>query len=265
MTDTARYFDSNGVKIRYVMRGEGEPVMLLHGFIFSIEPAWGGEFFEALSQSNRVIALDLRGHGLSGKPHDPRSYGIEMLNDVQRLMDHLGLNRVHLVGYSLGGILASKFFAVAPQRLQSIVMGGSAWVREGDATYRSWVPLAEMLERVRPGEQLSAYFWPDASTRPPREVLQVVDANDPAALAAVARGMLDVTITDDVLRSNRVPILALCGEHDPLKPSVLNMKSGTHTLTILVVPGLDHNTLPGSKEFRDSIRQFIRNHGSRAK
>ena len=262
MTETARYFDSNGVRIRYLLQGKGEPVILLHGFIFSIEPAWiSGGFFEALSQSNQVVALDLRGHGQSGKPHDAGSYGLRMINDVLGLIDHLGFKRVHLVGYSLGGILASKFLEVAPQRLQSVVMGGAASVREGDSTYRSWVPLAELLERVRPGEQLSTYFWPNPSERPPREVQQVVDANDPAALAAVARGMLDVTVTEKVLQSNRVPILAVCGDHDPVKPSVLTMKAVTHNLVMHVVPGLDHNTLPGSKEFRDSIRQFIKNHG----
>ncbi|HEY7387161.1 MAG TPA: alpha/beta hydrolase [Bryobacteraceae bacterium] len=261
MTDKARYFDSNGVKIRYLMQGEGEPVILLHGFIFSIEPAWiSGGFFETLSHDNRVVALDLRGHGQSGKPHNAGSYGLQMINDVLRLIDHLAFERIHLVGYSLGAILASKFLEVAPQRLRSVVMGGAAPVREGDTTYRSWLPLAELLDRVRPGEQLSTYFWPNPSDRPPREIQQVVDANDPAALAALARGMLDVTVTDEVLRSNQVAILAICGEHDPVKPSVVAMKAVTRNLFTQVVPDLDHHTLPGSKEFRNAIRDFIRDH-----
>jgi pimeloyl-ACP methyl ester carboxylesterase len=180
-----------------------------------------------------------------------------MIDDVLRLIDHLALERVHVVGYSLGGILASKFLEVAPRRLRSVVMGGAACVREGDATHRSWIPFAQMLEHVRPGEQLSTYFWPNPSERPPLEIQQVVDANDPAALAGVARGMMDVTVTDDVLQSNRVPILAICGEHDPVKPSVLAMEAVTSNLITRVVPGLDHHTLPGSKEFRDSIHQFI--------
>ena len=266
MTETARYFNSNGVEIRYLMQGNGDPVILLHGFIFSIEPAWTvGGFFKELSQSNCVVAIDLRGHGRSGKPHDAESYGHQMINDVLGLIDHLAFERVHLVGYSLGGILASKLIEVAPQRLLSVVMGGAACVHEGDSTYRSWVPLAELLERVRPGEQLSTYLWPNPSARPPREILEVVDANDAAALAAVARGMLEVTVAKEVLRSNRVPILAVCGEQDPVRPEVIRMETSTKNLTTQVIPGLDHNTLPGSKEFMHSISEFIKKHRLQAK
>jgi len=251
-------FDSNGVSIHYLVAGEGEPVIFLHGFIFSIGPAWvSGGLFEALSRTNRVVAMDLRGHGQSGKPHDPKRYGLEMVNDVLRLMDHLRFDQAHLVGYSLGGMLACKCLEVAPQRLRSVVLGGAGWVREDDSAHSSWTPLAEMLERVRPGEKLSSRFWPNPDTRPPREVQDLVDGNDPAALAAVARGMLDVTVSEDVLRANRVPTLAICGERDPVKASVLAMKTVMHGLTVRVVPELDHNTLPGSKDFSEAVRDFV--------
>ena len=187
--DQAGYVDSGGVKIRYVMRGQGEPVILLHGFIFSAKSNWiDGGVFEALSQDYRVVALDLRGHGESGKPHDARSYGLEMINDVLRLMDHLKIERAHLIGYSLGGILALKLIEVAPERLLSLVLGGAGWVREGD---HRWTALAEMLEKIKPGESMSPHFWPKESERPPREVQQIVDNNDPVALAALSRGMPD--------------------------------------------------------------------------
>jgi pimeloyl-ACP methyl ester carboxylesterase len=253
--DQAGYFDSGGVKIRYVMRGQGEPVILLHGFIFSAKSNWiDGGVFEALSQDYRVVALDLRGHGESGKPHDAGSYGLEMINDVLRLMDHLKIERAHLIGYSLGGILALKLIEVAPERLLSIVLGGAGWVREGD---HRWTALAEMLEKIKPGESISSHFWPKESERPPREVQQIVDNNDPVALAALSRGMPDVTVTEDVLRSNRVPILGLFGEHDPQQAEGASMKGVASNFTMQVVPGLDHNTLAGSEEFRSAIRKFI--------
>jgi len=258
MRKQPRDFDSNGVSIRYLVAGKGEPVILLHGFIFSMGPAWiTGGFFDVLSQTNRVVAMDLRGHGRSGKPHDPTRYGLEMVNDVVRLMDYLHFDKAHLVGYSLGGILACKCLDVASPRLQSVVMGGAGWVREGDSTHRSWTPLAEMLERVRPGETLSSHFWPNPNTLPPREVQDLVNSNDPVALAGVARGMLDVTVQENVLQANSVPILAICGERDPAKESVLAMKSVAQNLTVRVVPGFDHNTLPASKEFGEAVRNFV--------
>jgi pimeloyl-ACP methyl ester carboxylesterase len=258
MSEEVGDFDSGGVNIHYVVAGEGAPVILLHGFIFSIGPAWiSGGFLDALSKTNRVAAMDLRGHGQSGKPHDPKRYGLEMIDDVLRLMDHLRFDKAHLVGYSLGGMLACKCLEVAPRRLRTVVIGGAGWVREGDGTHRSWLPLAEMLERVRPGETLSSHFWPNPDTRPPREVQDLVDANDPAALTGVARGMLEMTVGKEVLETNRVPALAICGEQDPVKASVLEMKTAMRDLEVQIVAGYDHNTLPGSKEFRDAIRAFV--------
>jgi pimeloyl-ACP methyl ester carboxylesterase len=262
--DHAGYFDSDGVKIQYVMQGEGEPVILMHGFVFSMGPNWiDSGVIEALSQDYRVVALDLRGHGESGKPHDAGSYGLEMINDVLRLMDYLELGRVHLVGYSLGAVLALKLIEVAPERLLSLVLGGAGWVQDGDFVHQNWIKVAELLEKVKPGESISSHFWPNESERPSREIQQIVDNNDPVALAAVSRGMLNVTVTEDVLRSNRVPILGVFGEHDPAKPSGASMEGIARNFTMLLVPGLDHHTLPGSEEFRGAIRKFISNRKGR--
>src|ERR1051325_9135021 len=95
------FFDSNSVKIRYVVEGKGEPVVLIHGFTASIEANWGTAI-KPLSESYQVIALDCRGHGKSDKPTDPKMYGREMGEDVIRLMDHLHIAKAHVVGYSMG-------------------------------------------------------------------------------------------------------------------------------------------------------------------
>ena len=147
-----------------------------------------------------------------------------------------------------------KLVAVAPERVLSLVLGGAGWVREGD---QRWTALAEMLEKIKPGESMSSHFWPKESERPPREVQQIVDNNDPVALAAVSRGMPDVTVSAGVLRSNRVPILGLFGEHDPQQAEGASMKGVARNFTMEVIPGLDHNTLAGSEEFKGAIRKFI--------
>src|SRR5687768_5133960 len=85
-----QFFDSNGVRIRYVEQGQGEPVVLVHGFGNTIEGGWMEPgVFQNVAKSYRVIAFDLRGHGKSGKPHDPAAYGRELPLDIIRLLDHL--------------------------------------------------------------------------------------------------------------------------------------------------------------------------------
>src|SRR5262245_42949024 len=104
-----KFFNSSGVQIRYVDQGSGEPVLLIHGYTLSIETNWiEPRIFQSLAKDHRVIAFDLRGHGKSGKPYDPTSYGREMEQDAIRLLDHLGIRRAHVVGYSLGAIITAK-------------------------------------------------------------------------------------------------------------------------------------------------------------
>ena len=101
-----QFFDSAGVRIRYVSAGQGEPIILIHGWAADAE-MWDS-LMQDLSRDYRVIAFDCRGHGRSDKPTDPKQYGMEMVNDVVRLMDHLGFSKAHIVGYSMGGSIALK-------------------------------------------------------------------------------------------------------------------------------------------------------------
>ena len=101
--EAGQFFDSNGVQIHYVDQGEGEPVVLIHAMLETLE-AWTDSPVESglLDAGYRVLAFDVRPHGQSGKPHDPTKYGIEVVRDVVRLLDHLALDRAHVVGYSMG-------------------------------------------------------------------------------------------------------------------------------------------------------------------
>src|SRR5512138_3562067 len=111
-----RYFVSDGVRIRFIDQGTGEPIVLLHGLGGSVESWSTVGILQDLSRDHRVIAFDARGHGKSDKPHDPRQYGRQMALDVVRLLDHLGIPRAHVVGYSLGGMLTSQLLTLRPDR-----------------------------------------------------------------------------------------------------------------------------------------------------
>ena len=126
-----RFFDSGGVKIRYVDQGKGDAIVLVHGYTGNLERHWVAPgIFGDLVKDNRVVALDCRGHGKSGKPDDPASYGAEMGQDIVRLLDHLKIARAHLVGYSLGAIIAGQVLTTDEKRFQTVTFIGHYPVRK---------------------------------------------------------------------------------------------------------------------------------------
>lgn len=128
-----QFFNSNDVKIRYVDEGSGEPVFLLHGFSGNVERNWSNlGVVHDLRKDFRVIAFDSRGNGKSGKPHDPSAYGIEMANDVLRLMDHLDMSKAHMVGYSMGARVVAKLLVTRPERFITATLGGYGGQRTPD-------------------------------------------------------------------------------------------------------------------------------------
>src|SRR5258706_4988602 len=120
-----QFFSSDGVKIHYVDVGTGDPVFLLHGNGGSLQEFVNSGLLSSLQRDFRVIAFDARGHGKSDKPHDPRAYGREMSLDVLRLMDHLGIQKAHLVGYSMGAQTVAHLIVIKPERFASAILGGA--------------------------------------------------------------------------------------------------------------------------------------------
>ena len=119
-------FDSDGVPIHYEVFGEGKPILIVHGFAASLEGNWVRPgWVETLSPIRKVVALDCRGHGLSGKPHDPQSYaGHAMEDDVVRLMEHLHIEQADLFGYSMGAAISLRLLLRHPERFTYVVLGG---------------------------------------------------------------------------------------------------------------------------------------------
>ena len=139
MQSVADNFDSAGVKIHYAVRGEGEPVILIHGLYSSARVNWDSPGVSAhLAKHFQVITLDCRGHGESDKPTDANAYGINMVEDVVRLMDHLKIPQARVAGYSMGGAIALKLAAGHPERLNRLVLCGMGWRKASGPLYRFW-------------------------------------------------------------------------------------------------------------------------------
>jgi pimeloyl-ACP methyl ester carboxylesterase len=255
-------FDSNGVKIHYLVEGRGEPVLLIHGFTVNIQSQWAAPgILKALAKDYRVIAFDNRGHGKSDKPHDPKQYGMEMVEDAVRLLDHLKIKKAHVVGYSMGATIACKLLVTHPDRLLSVTLGGSGGVCEGAVPPRYEV-LAKSLEEGKGFGPLIEALIPAGRPKPtPEQVAEInrrlAAANDTEAFAAVSRGLKNLAVSDAKLKANRVPTLALIGEIDPLKKGVDELKDRLANLRVVMIEGADHITAFARPEFLKVLKEFL--------
>ena len=161
--------------------------------------------FEALAARFRVIALDLRGHGKSGKPHATGEYGRQLALDVVRLLDHLRIAKSHIVGYSLGAHVTAQLLSLHPQRFLTATLGGAPGRRRwSDDDDRRVTAEAAELERGELRAQLLR-LRPEAEAAAPSEAwirertAEILDGNDPTALAALRRANAVQRVTDEAL------------------------------------------------------------------
>jgi pimeloyl-ACP methyl ester carboxylesterase len=255
-------FDSNGVKIHYTVEGKGDPVLLIHGFLASGDANWRNPgVIKALADKFQVIAIDNRGHGESEKPHDTAKYGEEMVEDAVRLLDHLGIKRAHVVGYSMGGMITAKLLTTHPDRLLSATLGGHGGLKEGDDTSRLEV-LADSLDAGKGLGPLFVALTPKGKAPPSAEQIEqtnklILSRNDAKALAALVRSWKALVVSDDKLKANKVPVLVLIGELDPLKKGVDALEGKLTNYHVVVIKNADHMTAFGKEQFISELKSFL--------
>ena len=234
-----QYFDSGAAAIHFIEAGEGEPVILHHGNTGSVNGWLRTGIFQALSDNYRVIAMDARGHGKSDKPHDVASYGKEMSEDIIRLMDHLDIEKAHIVGYSMGTRVFAKALTDQEDRFLSAVFGGFAPVWD-------WTREDEDQVKIR-SEQMLA--------NPPQRLVD--QGQDTIALATLVLGFSELAVTDDALRSLSLPIIAIVGSEDFLYESVIEFSELLPRMELVVIEGANHGQALGRPEFLESVQGFL--------
>jgi pimeloyl-ACP methyl ester carboxylesterase len=244
-------FDSNGVQIHYVDQGRGDPVVLLHGFTGSYARHMEAPgLMQALGRGGyRVIAMECRGHGQSGKPRDSGQYGLEMVRDVIRLLDHLNIPRAHLVGYSMGGAIATQLLVRYPDRVMTVALIGAGWEGEDLRPLDSeLLTLAEGFEK-RDASVLIRGVTSSGQNGPTDAEIAALNAsifarNDPQVLAAAARGLLPLyEISADSLRAIARPVLAIVGEYDARNLAATKRMAGVvRGMDVVQIPGASHAT-----------------------
>ena len=263
------FFDSNGVRMRYVEQGAGSPVVMLHGYTGTLDRHFvASGVFATIARDHRAVAMDLRGHGKSGKPHDAAQYGAEMAADVVRLLDHLKIPRAHVLGYSLGGFIASRLATLHPDRLISVVYVASLPLRTNDLFMDKFAEESiSELESDLPFKSLAIALQPPGS-KPPSDdeirkaVAPLVTANDVKALAALWRGYKTLMISPQQLTAVKVASIVITGSADMNAAGVPELNKTQPQIRTVVVEGAQHGGPEGvmrRAEFMTALREFLAN------
>jgi len=244
-------FQHDGLDLAYFDEGDpsGDPVLLIHGFASSatvnwVHPGWLKTLGDA---GYRVIAIDNRGHGASGKPTDAEAYRPwVMAEDAIALLDHLRIPEAGLFGYSMGARI-SVFAALAhPDRVRSLVLGGlGIGMTDGVG---DWDPIADAL---------LAPSLDDVSHARGRMFRAFADQtkSDKVALAACIRGSRDLVSRSDMGKID-APTLIGVGTKDDIAGSAQELAALMPNARALDIPGRDHMLAVGDKVFKRAVLEF---------
>jgi len=239
-----------GVEIAYLDEGQGDPIILVHGFASTkdvnwVYPTWVSHLRQA---GRRVIALDHRGHGESAKLYNPEDYHIGiMAGDVLALMDHLSIARCDIMGYSLGGRITAFLARHREDRVKRAILGGIG---------------IGLIAGGGPGENvalaLEAPSLYDVSDRMGRTFRAFADQtrSDRRALAACLRGSRRL-MTREEAAAITVPVLIAVGTRDDIAGSAQELAAIIRGSSVLDIPGRDHMRAVGDKVYKEGVLAFL--------
>jgi pimeloyl-ACP methyl ester carboxylesterase len=244
-------FNHDGVEIAFFDEGEGEPIMLVHGFASNKEVNWvaPGWVTVLTRAGRRVIALDNRGHGASTKLYDPAAYhSAIMADDVRALIDHLGLPRADVLGYSMGARNTVFLAMASPKHLRSGILGGIGINLVGGVGLQPDIIVQAL-------EALSLKDVTDPTGYLFRAFAQQT-RSDLRALAACLRGSRQ-PLERDALGRITVPLLVAAGTKDIVAGSPKEFAALVPGAQALDIPGRDHMLAVGDKVFKAGVVKFL--------
>ena len=245
-------FVSGRINIRYSDVGSGEPIVLVHGFSANHE-MWSA--FPVL-EGFRVIKIDCRGHGSSDKPDQISGYGLNFVEDIRGLLDHLEVSCAHLMGYSMGAEICIKFSTLYPESVLSLIAGGSGWSQLRDAD--NYDMLNKSLIENGNFESVIRSMSPDVSDDEVDLINSLVDGQDPTVLAAVAGSMREIICLplNDFSRC-RFPVMGISGELDPERENIERLSEVFPDFRLTIIEEADHMGALVEPRFYESVKSFL--------
>ena len=238
---------NHGVHIHYELEGRGTPLLLVHGLTGSLESWIARGYVEALQDHYRVVLVDLRGHGRSDRPHDPGAYSSSSVaGDIVAVLDGLGIERAHYMGYSMGSAVAlGCLLPHTHGRLSSLILGAPPF-----PPVYSQEEAKSVIERVTTREEWriehgmeAAVAEAEAATGPLPEWRRAqMLQTDPRAVLALCRGCLTWPWDEELFRTCDLAALVFVGGDDYLLPDATLVADWLPHANLVVFPGLDHST-----------------------
>jgi len=234
-----------GCELHYEITGRGEPVLLLHG-LGSCSLDWENQM-PALKERYTVITLDVRGHGQSGKPRGPYSIGL-FARDVAQVLEQSAVGPVHVVGISMGGMIAFQLAVDAPRLVRTLTVINSA-PAVVPKTFSQWLTLQLRLWLPRVfglrwlAKRIASVNFPRPEQEADRRLLaERLASNDPAAYRAATKAIIGWSVADRI-RDIRCPALVVSGDHD-YTPVALKESYATlmHDARVAVIADSRHVT-----------------------
>lgn len=245
-------FQSDGVRIAYRDQAGSRalPVLLIHGFASHSEMNWlaTGWFHDLGKAGWRVIGLDNRGHGASEKLYRPEDYGANaMAGDALRLLDHLGIDRAHVVGYSMGARIAARLAIRHPERVARLILGGLGinMVKGMSGTG----PIAHALEAA----SIDDVSNPTARTF---RAFAEQTKSDLRALAACIRSGRDPVPAAE-LQHIQSPTLVAVGTHDVIAGSAAELAALIPGGRAFEIVDREHMKAVGDRCFKAAVLAFL--------
>ncbi len=243
-------FSSDGLDIAYLDEGEGDPILLIHGFASNKEVNWVYPGWVELLVKNgrRVIAIDNRGHGDSQGTHNPDDYGAPvMAEDARRLLDHLGVSTTDVMGYSMGARISAFLTLNHGERVRSVIFGGLGYGMV--AGVGNPEPIAAALEAATIAE---------VTDRTGRAFRAFADQtkSDRLALAACMRSSRQKISEAEVARIVQ-PALVAVGTKDDIAGSPEKLAALMPNAEVLAIPNRDHMVAVGDKVYKAGVLDFL--------